>query len=66
MIINIASGAALSLGSFPMRTLLLIILVLLLLGSLPTWPYSTGWGYYPSGGLGLILLIVLILALVRR
>jgi hypothetical protein len=46
-----------------MRTILLIIVILLLVGSLPTWPYSTGWGYYPSGGLGLILLILLILAL---
>jgi hypothetical protein len=49
-----------------MRTLLLIILVLLLIGSLPTWGYSSGWGYYPSGGLGLLLVIVLILAVVRR
>jgi hypothetical protein len=49
-----------------MRTVLLIILILLLLGALPTWPYSSGWGYYPSGGLGLILLIVLILALTGR
>jgi len=49
-----------------MRTILLIILILLLIGTLPTWPYSSGWGYYPSGGLGLILLIVLILALVGR
>lgn len=49
-----------------MRTILLIILILLLLGALPSWPYSTGWGYYPSGGLGLILLIVIILALVGR
>ncbi len=46
-----------------MRTLLLIILLLLLIGAFPAWPYSTGWGYYPSGGLGLILLIVLILIL---
>ena len=46
-----------------MRTLLLIILVLLLIGAFPAWPYSAGWGYYPSGGLGLILLIVLILIL---
>ena len=45
-----------------MRTILLIILVVLILGALPTWPYSTGWGYYPSGGLGLLLLIVLVLA----
>ena len=49
-----------------MRTILLIILILLLLGALPTWPYSTGWGYYPSGGLGLILLIVLILFLMGK
>ena len=47
------------------RTLLLIVLVLLLLGALPTWPYSTGWGYYPSGGLGLLLLVVVVLALLR-
>ena len=49
-----------------MRTVLLIILVLLLLGALPTWPYSTAWGYYPSGGLGLVLLIVVILVLMGR
>jgi hypothetical protein len=49
-----------------MRTVLLIILIILLLGALPTWPYSSGWGYYPSGGLGLILLILLILALMGR
>jgi hypothetical protein len=48
------------------RTILLIILILLLLGALPTWPYSSGWGYYPSGGLGLVLLIVLILVLAKR
>ena len=48
------------------RTILLVILILLLLGALPTWPYSTGWGYYPSGGLGLVLLIVLILVLAKR
>jgi Protein of unknown function (DUF3309) len=45
------------------RTLLIIILLLLVLGALPTWPYSSGWGYYPSGGLGLILLIVIVLLL---
>jgi len=44
----------------------LVILILLLLGALPTWPYSAGWGYYPSGGLGLVLLIVVILALTGR
>ena len=49
-----------------MRTILLLILILLLLGALPAWPYSTGWGYYPSGGLGLILLIVLILFLMGK
>jgi len=49
-----------------MSTILLILLVLLLIGALPTWPYSTGWGYYPSGGLGLILVIVLVLALMGR
>jgi Protein of unknown function (DUF3309) len=49
-----------------MRTIILIIVVLLLLGALPTWPYSTGWGYYPSGGLGLVLLIVVVLALSGR
>ena len=43
------------------RILLIIILVILVLGLLPTWPYSAGWGYYPSGGLGLVVVIVLIL-----
>ncbi|GBQ71241.1 hypothetical protein AA103196_2715 [Ameyamaea chiangmaiensis NBRC 103196] len=49
-----------------MSTILLIILILLLLGALPTWPYSAGWGYYPSGGLGLVLLIVIILLVMGR
>ena len=49
-----------------MGTILLIILILILLGSLPTWPYSAGWGYYPSGGLGLVLVIVIILVLLGR
>jgi hypothetical protein len=44
-------------------TILLIVLILALIGALPAWPYSTGWGYYPSGGLGLVLIIVLILLL---
>jgi hypothetical protein len=48
-----------------MRFLLFIILILLLIAALPTWPYSTGWGYYPSGGLGLVLLIVLLVVLLR-
>jgi len=47
-------------------TVLIIIVVLLVIGSLPTWPYSSGWGYYPSGGLGLILLVVLLLFLLGR
>jgi hypothetical protein len=49
-----------------MSTILLIILVLLIVGALPTWPYSSGWGYYPSGGLGLVVVIVLILVLTGR
>ena len=47
-------------------TLLMLLLIILLLGSLPTWPYSRGWGYYPSGGLGGILLIVILLLLFQR
>jgi hypothetical protein len=49
-----------------MSTILLVILVLLLIGALPTWPYSSNWGYYPSGGLGLVLLILVILLLTGR
>jgi hypothetical protein len=49
-----------------MRTILLIILIILVVGALPAWPYSTGWGYYPSGGLGVILLIIIILAVTGR
>ncbi len=49
-----------------MSLILIIILVLLLLGALPTWPYSSGWGYYPSGGLGLVVLILIILLLMGR
>ncbi len=48
-----------------MRFILLIIVLLLLIGALPTWPYSSGWGYYPSGGLGLIFVIVLLVLLLR-
>jgi hypothetical protein len=48
-----------------MFTILLVIVILMLLGALPTWPYSRGWGYYPSGGLGLILVILIVLMLVR-
>jgi Protein of unknown function (DUF3309) len=49
-----------------LSTVLLIILILLLLGALPTWPYSTGWGYYPSGGVGLVVLLLVILLLTGR
>jgi hypothetical protein len=49
-----------------MRTVLLVILILILLGALPLWPYSSGWGYYPSGGVGLLLIILIILAAAGR
>ncbi|MBI5676373.1 MAG: DUF3309 domain-containing protein [Nitrospirae bacterium] len=49
-----------------MGTILIVILILMLVGVLPTWPHSKSWGYYPSGGLGLILLILLILLLPGR
>ncbi len=48
------------------RPLMFIILIILLLAVLPAWPYSAGWGYYPSGGLGLVLIVVLILVLLGR
>ena len=57
----VKAGAIVVLG-----TILIIILILLLIGALPAWPYSTGWGYYPGGGLGLILVIVVILVLLGR
>ena len=47
-------------------TILLIILILVLIGALPTWPYSSSWGYYPSGGLGTVLVVVIILVLLGR
>ena len=49
-----------------MGTILIIVLVLLLVGALPTWPHSANWGYFPSGGLGLVLLILIVLALTGR
>ena len=49
-----------------MGTILLILLVLILVGALPSWPYSRSWGYYPSGGLGLVLVILLVLVLMGR
>ena len=49
-----------------MNLIVLIIVILLIVAALPAWPYSTGWGYYPSGGLGLVLLILVILLLLGR
>lgn len=49
-----------------MNLILLIILIILLVGALPAWPYSAGWGYYPSGALGTVLIVILILALLGR
>ena len=49
-----------------MRTILLIIVILMLIGALPTWPHSIHWGYFPSGGLGLVLVVILVLMLVGR
>ncbi len=53
-------------GNAMLSTIRIVILILLLIGALPTWPYSSGWGYYPGSGLGLILIIVIILALLGR
>jgi hypothetical protein len=47
-------------------TILLVLLILFLIGSLPTWPYSAGWGYFPSGGLGVVLVVVIILLVMGR
>jgi len=49
-----------------MSTILLVILILLLLGALPMWPYSSSWGYFPSGGLGIVLIVVLVLLVMGR
>jgi hypothetical protein len=49
-----------------MSTILIVVLVLLLIGALPTWPHSTNWGYFPSGGLGLVLLVLVVLVLTGR
>jgi hypothetical protein len=49
-----------------MSTILLIILIIILIGALPAWPYSSGWGYYPSGGVGLIIIILIVLLLMGR
>lgn len=50
----------------PLGTILLIVLILLLLGALPSWPHSRSWGYYPSSGLGLVLIILIVLMLTNR
>jgi Protein of unknown function (DUF3309) len=47
-------------------TILLVLLILILIGALPTWPHSRGWGYYPSGGIGLVLVVILVLLLMGR
>jgi hypothetical protein len=49
-----------------MNLILLVLLIVLLIGALPAWPYSAGWGYYPSGALGTVLIVVLVLALLGR
>ncbi|HTZ75325.1 MAG TPA: DUF3309 family protein [Candidatus Aquilonibacter sp.] len=49
-----------------LRLILLVFIILLLIGSLPAWPYSAHWGYYPSGGLGLLLIIILVLVVADR
>ena len=48
-----------------MSTIILVLIILLVIGALPTWPYSSGWGYYPSGGLGLVLIILIVLMVLR-
>jgi hypothetical protein len=53
-------------GEDMLSTVLIVVLVLALIGALPTWPYSSGWGYYPSGGLGIVVLVVLVLLLTGR
>ena len=49
-----------------MNPIIVVLVAVLVVGLLPTWPYSSGWGYYPSGGLGLVLLILLVVLLMRR
>jgi hypothetical protein len=61
-----SAKAGLERGNTMLSTILIVILILLLVGALPAWPYSTGWGYYPGGGLGLVLIIVVVLALMGR
>lgn len=60
------SGVNKPLNLMSLGTILLIVVILLLIGALPSWPYSSGWGYYPSGGLGLVLVILIVLLLLGR
>jgi predicted nucleic acid-binding Zn ribbon protein len=53
-------------GGYMLGTILLIVLIILLIGAVPSWPYSRGWGYYPSGGLGLVLIVVIVLLAMGR
>ncbi len=55
-------GNRVNFGTTPMRTLLLVLLILFLLGALPAWPYSHAWGYFPSGGLLVVIILILLLA----
>jgi hypothetical protein len=55
-------GLVMNITGKGMRTILLVIVLLVLVGALPTWPYSAGWGYYPSGGIGLVLIVLIFLA----
>jgi hypothetical protein len=59
--VNVQRNNTMSIG-----TILLIILILLLIGALPTWPYSSGWGYYPSGAAGLVVIVLIVLLLMGR
>jgi hypothetical protein len=57
---------ALIVGTYAMRLILLIIVILLLIGALPTWPHSVNWGYFPSGGLGTVLIVLVVLIVLGR
>jgi hypothetical protein len=59
-------GAGVTVERQMLGTILLVVLILIVLGALPTWPYSAGWGYYPSGGVGIVLVIVIVLLLMGR
>ena len=66
MALPLACLTAIVSGMGSNRLILIVVIVIILLAVLPTWPYSSGWGYYPSGGLGLVLLIVLLLIVLRK